>query len=60
MCNDRKVVPVVLIAGWDIRQDEAEMKDSYVDLIIHKPFDMDQELNVVQEGMILIERFKAV
>jgi PAS domain-containing protein len=37
MCNDRKVVPVVLIAGWDIRQDEAEMKDSYVDLLIHNP-----------------------
>ena len=53
-------VPVVLITGWDIRQEESEMKDSYVDLIVHKPFEMDQVLNVVQEGMILRERFKAV
>jgi len=36
------------------------MKDSYVDLIIQKPFEMDQVLNTVQEGMILRERFKAV
>ena len=51
-------VPVVLITGWDIRQEESEMKDSYVDLIVHKPFEMDQVLNVVQEGMILRDRFK--
>jgi CheY-like chemotaxis protein/anti-sigma regulatory factor (Ser/Thr protein kinase) len=50
-------VPVVLITGWDIRQEESGMKDSYVDLIVHKPFEMDQVLNVVQEGMILRDRF---
>ena len=53
-------VPVILITGWDIRQEESELKDSYVDLIIQKPFEMDQVLNTVQEGMILRERFKAV
>jgi PAS domain S-box-containing protein len=53
-------VPVVLITGWDIKQEESVIKDSYVDLIIHKPFEMDKVLNVVQEGMMLIERFKAV
>ncbi len=53
-------VPVVLITGWDIQQKESEMKDSYVDLIIQKPFEVDQVLNTVQEGMILRERFKAV
>ena len=52
-------VPVVLITGWDIRQEESEMKDSYVDLIIQKPFEVDQVLNIVQEGMILRDRFKA-
>jgi CheY-like chemotaxis protein/anti-sigma regulatory factor (Ser/Thr protein kinase) len=53
-------VPVVLITGWDIRQEESEMKDSYVDLIVHKPFEVDHVLNVVQEGLILRDRFKAV
>ncbi|MBW2184798.1 MAG: hypothetical protein JRF49_13190 [Deltaproteobacteria bacterium] len=53
-------VPVVLITGWDIRQEESETKDSYVDLIVQKPFEVDQVLNVVQEGMILRDRFKAV
>ena len=52
-------VPVVLITGWNIKQEESEMKDSSVDLIIHKPFEVDQVLNVVQEGMILRDRFKA-
>ena len=52
-------VPVVLITGWDIRQEESEMKDNWVDLIIHKPFEMEQVLNIVQEGMILRDRFKA-
>jgi hypothetical protein len=36
------------------------MKDSYVDLIVHKPFEVDQVLNLVQEGMILRERFKTI
>jgi DNA-binding response OmpR family regulator len=54
--NER--VPVVLITGWDIRQEESEMKDSYVDLIIQKPFEVEQVLDLVQEGMTLKERFK--
>jgi signal transduction histidine kinase/CheY-like chemotaxis protein len=53
-------VPVVLVTGWDIKQDGLEMKDSYIDLIIHKPFEMDQVLNLVQEGMLLRDRFKEV
>jgi CheY-like chemotaxis protein len=53
-------VPVVLITGWGIKQEASEMKDSYVDLIIHKPFEMDQVLNLVQEGMILRDRLKSV
>jgi DNA-binding response OmpR family regulator len=54
--NER--VPVVLITGWDIRQEESEIKDSYVDLIIQKPFEVEQVLDLVQEGMTLKERFK--
>jgi hypothetical protein len=34
------------------------MKDNGVDLIIHKPFEVEKVLNVVQEGMLLRDRFK--
>ena len=44
--------PVILITGWDIKQEEAQMKDNWVDLIIHKPFEMNQVLNVVQDSLI--------
>jgi CheY-like chemotaxis protein/anti-sigma regulatory factor (Ser/Thr protein kinase) len=53
-------VPVVLITGWDIELKESELKDKWVDLIIQKPFKTDQVLNVVQEGMILRDKWKAV
>ena len=43
--------PVILITGWDIKQEEAQMKDNWVDLIIHKPFEMNQLLNVVQDSL---------
>lgn len=52
-------VPVILITGWDIKQEAARNKDNRVDLIIHKPFELDQVLRLVQEGMILRDRFKA-
>ena len=52
-------VPVVLITGWNIELKEQEVKDKWVDLVIQKPFEMDQVLNIVQEGMILRDRFKA-
>jgi hypothetical protein len=35
------------------------MRDKWVDLVIQKPFEFYQVLNVVQEGMIIRERFKA-
>ena len=53
-------VPVVLITGWNIELKEPEIKDKWVDLIIQKPFEMNQVLNTVQEGMILRDRFKSV
>jgi FixJ family two-component response regulator len=53
-------VPVVLITGWNVELKASEIKDKWVDLIVQKPFEMDQVLNVVQEGMILRDRFKAV
>jgi CheY-like chemotaxis protein len=53
-------IPVVLITGWNIELKQSETKESGVDLIIQKPFDVEQVLNLVQEGMLLIDRFKAV
>jgi FixJ family two-component response regulator len=51
-------VPVVLISGWNIELQESEVKDKWVDLIIQKPFGVDQVLNIAQEGMVLRDRFK--
>ncbi len=45
-------VPAVLVTGWDIKQEGSEKEDSYLDLIIHKPFEMDQVLNIVHEGNV--------
>jgi FixJ family two-component response regulator len=53
-------VPVILITGWNIELKEIGMKDKWVDLVVHKPFGMDQVLNVVQEGMELRDRFRSV
>ena len=55
-----KTVPVIMVTGWDIKSTEQEMRGSCVDFIAKKPFEMDQILNLVQEGMIMKERFKAV
>ena len=52
-------IPVALITGWNVELDTSEMKDKRVDLIIHKPFEINQVLRLVKEGMILKDRFKA-
>jgi len=54
-----KKVPVALITGWNVELKESEMKENYVDLIIKKPFAVNQVLRLVQEGMELKERFNA-
>ena len=54
-----KKVPVAIITGWKVELDGAKMNDNGVDLFIQKPFKMGQVLNLVQEGMILRERFEA-
>jgi CheY-like chemotaxis protein len=53
-------VPVALITGWNVALDSSEMNKSGINLVIHKPFKMEQVLNLVQEGMILRKQFKAV
>ena len=52
-------VPVALITGWNVKLEESEMKDKYIDLVIQKPFEIHQVLRLVQEGMELRDRFKA-
>lgn len=46
-------VPVALITGWDINLVESQMRESGVDLVVRKPFEVDQVLRLVQEGMTL-------
>jgi CheY-like chemotaxis protein len=53
-------VPVILVTGWNIQLDHLEMKERWVDLVFLKPFGVESILRLVQEGMVLRERFKAV
>jgi len=53
-------VPVALITGWNIEPKESELKKSGVDLVVQKPFEVNQVLNLVQEGMLLRDQLKAV
>ena len=45
--------PVALITGWEIRLERSELKERGVDLIVNKPFQVDQVLGLVQKGMEL-------
>jgi len=53
-------VPVALITGWNVELNESEIRESGVDLIVYKPFELNQVLRLVQEGMLLRDRFKVV
>jgi CheY-like chemotaxis protein len=53
-------IPVALITGWGVQPEDFEMKKSGVDFIVKKPFRVDQVLQLVQEGMALRDKFKAV
>ena len=48
-------VPVAFITELK----KSEMRKSGVDLIAYKPFEVKQVFKLVQEGMILKDRFKA-
>lgn len=52
-------VPVALITGWNVNLKESEMRKGGVDFIIRKPFEISQVHQLVQDGMILREKFKA-
>jgi PAS domain S-box-containing protein len=50
-----KKTPVALITGWKVPQ-ESEMMKNGVDLIVNKPFQLDQVLRLVHEGMEIRKR----
>lgn len=52
-------VPIALITGWNVSLEESEQHDKKINLVLQKPFKMDQILNLVQEGMILKDQCKA-
>ena len=52
-------VPIPLITGWNVELNKSEMKDNWIDFVVQKPFEMNQILELVQEGMVLRYQFKA-
>ena len=58
--NDR--VPIALITGWNVELNinMSEMKDDWIDFVVQKPFEINQILKLVQEGMVLRDKIKAV
>ena len=53
-----KQTPVALITGWDVQLNDSELKKSGVDLVINKPFRVEQVIRLVQDGMTLRNRPK--
>jgi CheY-like chemotaxis protein len=49
-------VPVALITGWGVELNKDKMKDSGIDLVVSKPFNFDQVVQLVFEAMELKEK----
>jgi len=45
--------PVALITGWGVELEEYELRKSGVDFILNKPFQVEQVLELITEGMRL-------
>ncbi len=54
-----KNVPVAVITGWSVQLDEPGMREKGVNFIIQKPFQINQILKLVQEGLELKYQCKA-
>jgi PAS domain S-box-containing protein len=54
-----KKVPVAIITGWNVELQASEMEARGVDLIAYKPFEVNQVLELVQDGMKIKEKFRA-
>ncbi len=53
-----KKTPVALITGWEVKLNDSELKKSGVDLVINKPFRVEQVIRLVQDGIALRNRPK--
>ena len=42
---------VALITGWEVNLQSNELKENKVDLVVHKPFQIDQLLQLVQKAL---------
>jgi signal transduction histidine kinase/ActR/RegA family two-component response regulator/uncharacterized protein YigA (DUF484 family) len=49
-------VPIAMITGWGVELDRGKLSESGIDLIVSKPFNFDQVINLVSEAMELKER----
>jgi len=44
-------IPIALITGWRVPPDEYGLRKSGIDLVINKPFKVEEVLKLVQEGL---------
>jgi CheY-like chemotaxis protein len=49
-------VPIAMITGWGLELDKKKMTESGIDLVITKPFDLDQVVRLVYEAIKLKEK----
>jgi len=48
--------PVAMITGWGIELNKEKMRENGIDLIVSKPFNLDQVMQLVSEALELKER----
>jgi signal transduction histidine kinase/CheY-like chemotaxis protein len=49
-------IPVAMITGWGVELNKEKMNESGIDLIVPKPFNFDQVIQLVSEAMELKEK----
>jgi len=49
-------VPIAMITGWGVELNKEKMSESGIDLIVSKPFNFDQVVQLVSEAMELKEK----
>ena len=52
-------IPVILITGWEVFPDDERFKESGVDFVLQKPFNMNKLLNVINEAQTFLFKRKA-
>jgi CheY-like chemotaxis protein len=52
----RSNTPVALITGWKVELEESEKKEKGIDFMVNKPFQMNQILSLVQDGIAMKEK----